>query len=57
MCHWRLKSRRDWLFCAQNKPFSIWMNAAEYTALQAVDGGGGDAVLQRLNRRKGTNNN
>jgi len=37
MCHWRLKSRQNGLFCAQNKPFSTWMNAAEYTAL-ASDG-------------------
>jgi hypothetical protein len=33
-----------------------WINAAEYTAFAAVDGGG-DAVSQRLNRRKGTNDN
>ena len=56
MCHRRLKSRQNGLFRAQNKPFSIWINAAEHTALAAVDGGG-DAVSQRLNRRKGTNNN
>jgi hypothetical protein len=56
MCHRRHESRRNGLFCSQNKPFSIWINAAEHTALAAVDGGG-DAVSQRLNRRKGTNNN
>jgi len=42
------------LFWAQNKPFSIWINAAEHTAFEAVDGGG-NAVSQRLNRRNGTN--
>jgi len=26
------------LFWAQNKPFSIWINAAEHTAFEAVDG-------------------
>jgi hypothetical protein len=53
---WRLKSRQNRLFCTQNKPISTWINAAEYTALAAVDGGG-SAVSQRLNRRKGTNDN
>ncbi|MBP5698288.1 MAG: hypothetical protein J6W96_02025 [Alphaproteobacteria bacterium] len=33
MCHWRQKSRQNGLFCAQNKPILMWMNAAEYTAL------------------------
>ena len=30
MCHWRLKSRQNGLFCAQNKPFSTRMNAPKY---------------------------
>jgi hypothetical protein len=33
MCHWRLKDRQNGLFCAQNKPFSTWMDTAEHTAL------------------------
>ena len=57
MCHRRHKSCRNGLFCAQNKPFTVWMKAAKYTAFAAVDGGGGDAVSRRLIRRKGTNNN